>query len=526
MDSRSSRVLLSFGAIAAVILAGVAAVGWLLFRPHQQQSLVEATGSGETAREVLRVGEDNFAGYAILRSDAVALELKGKGIRLEHRDDAADYNARIRALAAGELDLAVFTVDSYLTAGASFGGFPGSIVQVIDESRGADGVVAHKSVVPTIDALNRADGRIVGTGASPSEYLARLMRADMDLDQLPAEGWFVPTTTVDEAFERFKKEKGPVAFVLWEPFLSRAAADPDAVVLLDTSRVRGLLDVLVARREVLAERPEAVRAVVAASLAEASRCRREAGRAEALVQADAQRTGAPSLDAALAKQVVKGIAWQGTQENYARFGLLTAEQAAGLPGMEELVVRTVETLVRTRGLAADPLAGAYGQIFHSGTVLAVLQAEGFRPQGVGVAEADEVIDAGAALRALRPEEWESLTTVGSARVDPIVFARGSDELLPQGRTRLDGLVRSLRFWPTVYVTVQGNARADGDMDANKRLAQSRADAVMRHLGSAGVNPNRLRATAAPPSTTTGAAQTVSFRLGQFPMPPAGRLHEP
>lgn len=514
MDSHRSGVLLTFGVIASVILAGVAGVGWFLFRPHRQQSLVDATGSGETAREVLKIGEDNFAGYAILRSDAVALDLKGQGIRLEHRDDAADTPGRIRALAAGELDLAVFTVDSYLTAGATFGSFPGSIVQVIDESRGADGVVARRSVVPTIDALNRADGRIVGTGASPSEYLARLMRADMDLDQLPAEGWFVPTTTVDEAFARFTKETGPVAFVLWEPFLSRAAAAPDAVVLLDTSRVRGLVDVLVARREVLAERPEAVRAVVSATLAEAARCRREPGRAEAMVQADAQRTGAPTLDAELSQRVVKGIAWQGAQENYARFGLLTAEQAAGLPGMEELVVRTVETLVRTRGLATDPLAGAYGQVFHSSSVLAVLQAEGVHRPGVGGGDGDDPIDAGATLRALSMAEWASLTTVGSARVDPIVFARGSDQLLPQGRARLDGLVRSLRFWPTVYVTVQGNARADGDMDANRRLAQGRADAVLRYLGSAGVNPNRLRATAAVPSALTSAAQTVSFRLGQ------------
>jgi outer membrane protein OmpA-like peptidoglycan-associated protein len=182
--------------------------------------------------------------------------------------------------------------------------------------------------------------------------------------------------------------------------------------------------------------------------------------------------------------------------------------------MDDLLARTTDTLVRTGGMAGDPLGGVYGQVFHAATVLSTLQAEGFHPQGAG--DGAETIDGGGPLRALTDAEWDALVPVGNARVEPIVFARGSDALLPQGRTRLEILVRSLRFWPTVYVTIQGNARADGDMDANRALARSRADAVLRQLVAAGVDANRLRANAATPTAVTGEAQTVVFRLGQEP----------
>ena len=53
------------------------------------------------------------------------------------------------ALKSGKVQMAVFTIDAYLKAGSEIGEFPGSIVLVIDESKGADAIVAYKRGVST-----------------------------------------------------------------------------------------------------------------------------------------------------------------------------------------------------------------------------------------------------------------------------------------------------------------------------------------------------------------------------------------
>ena len=66
-----------------------------------------------------------------------------------------------------ETDFAVFTIDSYLSAGAEKGTFPGSIVMVLDETQGGDAVVAHESVFDSIQSLDKSDTRFVLTLPTP-----------------------------------------------------------------------------------------------------------------------------------------------------------------------------------------------------------------------------------------------------------------------------------------------------------------------------------------------------------------------
>jgi outer membrane protein OmpA-like peptidoglycan-associated protein len=52
------------------------------------------------------------------------------------------------------------------------------------------------------------------------------------------------------------------------------------------------------------------------------------------------------------------------------------------------------------------------------------------------------------------------------------------------------------------------------MDANRRLAQSRAEAVVQYLVASGTPASRIRATSAVPTEATGEAQSVTFVIGQ------------
>jgi len=64
------------------------------------------------------------------------------------------------------------------------------------------------------------------------------------------------------------------------------------------------------------------------------------------------------------------------------------------------------------------------------------------------------------------------------------------------------------------VRVIGHARAEGDPDANRALAASRAEAAEGYLITQGVSAQRLRTETAPTAVSGGEAQAVSFEVGQ------------
>jgi outer membrane protein OmpA-like peptidoglycan-associated protein len=106
--------------------------------------------------------------------------------------------------------------------------------------------------------------------------------------------------------------------------------------------------------------------------------------------------------------------------------------------------------------------------------------------------------------------------VGQLKVAPIAFARGTAGINVQSERDLDDLCRKLPSWPRYYLLVVGHARAEGDPQANLKLAEERALAVANYLFSKGVPRERVKAQAAPPSGTEGSSQSVSFELRQAP----------
>jgi OmpA-OmpF porin, OOP family len=77
--------------------------------------------------------------------------------------------------------------------------------------------------------------------------------------------------------------------------------------------------------------------------------------------------------------------------------------------------------------------------------------------------------------------------------DRLKFASGSATILPESKEQLDNIVAVLKAYPSVNVKVGGYTDDVGGEDANLRLSQRRADAVMQALASSGIAANRLRA---------------------------------
>ena len=225
-----------------VILAIIAVAVRYFYTDPKEEKLQSDTGSNSSYSHEVKIQADLFSGYSVLRSEEMKKNLRYDGIRLTMVADEADYSARLEALEDGDVQMAVFTIDSLLVAGAKLGRYPVSIVMVIDETVGADAVVAFDEGVKTVQDLNTSDAAFVLTPSSPSEFLARVVKSHFKLPKL-GNNWIVESDGSGAVFEimknadRTKKQ----AYVLWEPHVSQAKKIPGVKVLLDSSKIKGLI---------------------------------------------------------------------------------------------------------------------------------------------------------------------------------------------------------------------------------------------------------------------------------------------
>lgn len=522
MAERTAKGCLVAAAIWIVILGVLSVAARYFILPYFDDQLARETGSGSAYKATVTVAADSFSGYAILRSPYLRDLLAKEGVRLQVQDDKGDVAARLQALAQGKAQLAVFTVDSFITSGMRAGAFPATMVAVVDETVGADALVSYKDRVPDIAALNSPAARIVLTPDSPSEFLARSVIARFNLPALPGgEKWMERRNGAEAVYRAFREaraqgDKQPLAgYVLWEPYVSLALQEPGAQVLIDSSRLRGhIVDVLAAERKFVSAQPELARQVLEAYFTAVNHYLSDPARLQALLMEDAREHGGQTLTPAQAARLAGGIEWKNTLQNYAAFGL--RQEPAGRRFLLEDVIRNVtEVLLRTQALRQEPEADAPGTWFYA-RVLRSMQEGGFRPGTDGQAAAGATGE----LQALDEGEWGRLVVMGSMRVPPVNFARGTARLNVQSRRDLAALARTLESFPWCYLRVTGCTRPEGDREANRKLAQERAQAAVEELAGNGVSRNRLRAATifseGGEDAAAAGGQTVVFELLQKP----------
>ena len=511
--------------IVNLVLAGVFLFLFLIvggaFRvlvwPVIQGEVMESTGSQSQYQHEITLRLDGFSGYAVLRSEHFRSALRAQGVKLDLVDDAADYSARMSALGSGKAQLAVFTVDGMLAAGVDYGSQPGTIVSVLDETYGADAIVAYKAAVPDLQALDGTNASLVLTPDSPSEFLARVAIAEFGLRGIgfqEADGAGAVYDTLRKADQ--KKVQG---YVLWEPELSRALEDPAVHRVFDSSRVSGyIVDVLVVERNFLLKHPSVVRGVVESYLRSLYHYEQQPGGLAALVAADAKAQG-QSLTDAQAAAIVEGIRFRNTLENYVHFGVEPRQE--GVLHLEDAIGNIAGVLQRTNKVNVDPTGGQPTALFFDG-LLQEMHGAGFHPsQGLGIVSGapKNALDgprSAVVLPALDDKGWSQLTPAGAMQVEAISFGRGAARLHVGSQRELESLSRRLLSLPHYYLEVRGNARSDGDAAANLQLSEDRATAARDYLVSQGVPRHRVRARAMPPEGVDGAQQSVEFVLLQQP----------
>ena len=494
-------------AVAAIwlLLIGVAVVGYKLFYVPQQEEDTRKQTSSERREglQTVPISLDAFSGYCVFRSSQFREVLESEGLFPELVDDGADYRRRANRLGSGEAPFATFTIDAWIKVCAEQGKVPGTIVMVVDESQGADALVAVKSAIPSIDALNDSSARILVTADSPSDTLVRVVRNDFQLPLLE-DDQIENVSGPAEILRRLRTDPpGSLkAYSLWEPFVSRAESVPNVIRLADSSKVSGtIVDVLVVQRKYLLDRPEVVESVVRAYLQALYDIRRGEGLVQC-VQQDAERLGEP-VTAEEARKIVGGIGWKGAADNFNHMGLLD-EQGSRRDDLALVIARIGKLLLRSGAIQHDPTEGRPHEFFYDRT-LRSLRESNFHP-------ADRISDR-VVLRPLSPREQSQLVEVGKFQADPISFAAGSARISEFGNSSLEALVEKLDKWHRSYLVIVGHVSNRGDAEANRRLAQQRGERVREFLTAAGVDGNRLLVRTAPSS---GGSYTVSFVAAELP----------
>ena len=509
-----SKTKIIIAAIAWLVLLaiGVTVWKWLIVPANDKSradaakqeadAKLEASSSSSRFSQEISIGLDSFSGYAILRTPEFESQLSNRGIKMNLRDDGADYSARAAALEKGSLQFAAFPADALIKTFSKLEFPPATIIAIIDETRGADAMLAYKKRFQNVDQLNSPEVKFVLVADSPSETLARVVIQDFGLTQVNNKS-IDAVSGPDKVVERYRKADPTTneVYVVWEPYVSQMLVNDGLHVLTDSSKFTGyIVDTLVVNRDFLLKNEPIVESVLESYFTTLFAFR-EPEKLKQLMLDDAKRTK-QTLEPAQAEKMIQGIQWKNTQENFAHFGL----RQGAIVHIENILDRIAKVLKSTGAIDREPVMGKWNQLYFDRPIKQLMNRN-FYP-GVQL----ETIREESALQELSEQQWESLSTVGTLSVPELVFSRGSANLSERSRSILDELSIKLQTWPQYYLQIRGNASNVGDVQANEQLASKRAKGALEYLLSVGVHKERMRTVA---SEITGETR-VTFGVGEIP----------
>lgn len=454
-----------------LVLGGLVIFAIKAIAPYWEESNQRKTSDALATKGVIRIGVDNWIGYFPLCSPEMRRNLRSRDYALECIEDAADYTERFKKLSDGDLDLAVGTVDAYLLNGGRFD-FPGVIISVIDESKGGDAIIANAARASSLDALSGGKLRIAYTPASPSEHLLKSLNAHFDLGLYDNNrSWRMPSDGSSEALKSLLAGKADAA-VLWEPDVTRALSKGGMVKLVGTEDTDKLIvDILLAGREFASRRPGAVRELLDAYFETLQ-----------VYQADNERLiGDIHKETDLGRDriasMLGGVQWSGLLENGTLWFDVQQQKRIGSDGLVEAIEAAAEILVDNGDFGSTPVPGSDPYRLTSRDFVKQLYLETY-PGGADMSQENSL---SRDFKSLTEEQWRQMRRVGTLKVEPVSFRRGTGLLDLDGKNTIDRIAEKIRRYPNFRILVEGHTGLKGDQEQNLKLSASRAQAVARYL---------------------------------------------
>lgn len=480
------------GALALLSLGLIAIVTLYFVRGYMAEEEQRASSDAAQSKGIIRIGVDNFSGYFPLCSPYMKSLMLADGYRLECLDDHADYLARFANLATGKLDYAVGTVDSFLLNGAQTQ-YPGVIIAVLDESKGADAIVARASVVEKLgDLKDRSDIRVAFTPDSPSAHFLKVAGVHFDIEFLRNQrgSWRVESDGSSDALKLLLDGRVDVA-TLWEPDVSKALAADGIVKILGSEETKGLIvDVLVASHRSEADRPEKSRVLLANYFRTLKYYR------DNQVEFDRGLASYAGVPTSQAENLRGGIHWLTLQENARDWMGVHGPGLAPRHGLYEAIDLTLDIQRMVGDFSTNPLPSGDPRRIMSSKSIADLFGQGIssRFARVGRFTGDTSVEAVKDFAPLTATQWDRLREVGNLQVRPIKFEAGTGILTRTGKEQVDLVANVLKSYPNFRIVIEGHTSARGDEAVNQTLSQDRADAVRRYLNvTHDIDRDRMRA---------------------------------
>jgi NitT/TauT family transport system substrate-binding protein len=207
---------------------------------------------GSAAAEPLKIGHSTWVGYGPLyiAQDEGFFEEEGLEVELIVMEDP---KIRFAALAAGQIDVAVTTVDTMLNFKNENQDY--RYLFALDDSKGGDGIVANKDIASIADLKGK--NVAYAEGSVSQFYLGVLLKeAGLSIGDVVTQNM-----TAGDAGAAFVAERVDAA-VTWEPWLTRGKQAEHGHLLVDSSTSPGLItDVGIVTPEKLAAREDDFKAL-------------------------------------------------------------------------------------------------------------------------------------------------------------------------------------------------------------------------------------------------------------------------
>lgn len=484
-----SKRLLGF--VLLIGVGSVAMIGYYFAKPYLDTERNRFTSDASGTKGHIIIGVDNWIGYFPLCSKQMKSLMRSAGYLLECQDDSADYAARMKALRQGKLNFAVATIDSYLLNGPS-ADFPGTIVAVIDESKGGDALIANKSHLSNLEDLKKKNQyKIAYTPASPSEHLLKSISVHFDVPRLRSKSgdWSVHTDGSTEALEKLTDGKVDAA-VLWEPDVSKALSNPNFEKLLGTEDTEKLIvDILLVERDFSKVNPQVVGLLLSnyfRSLKHYQNNQKD------LVEEVKEKTG---ISEKRVNAMLDGVRWVNLFDNAMNwFGISSSTSAGGTrEGVIETIESTSQILVDVGDFSSSPIPQNNPYFLQNKKFVEDLFNSGLKSQ-FGVSNQPDIQTLTKEFSSLTGVQWQNLRQIGTLKIRPITFQSGTANLDTSGASQLSMAAKNLEHYPNFRVAIKGHTGLRGDPTANRKLSQQRADAVLNYLvKSFSIDKNRLRA---------------------------------
>lgn len=484
---------LMFGVPLVILAAGGFFAYSYLIKPALEEKAAEQrdevlAGSTSTKKygTMIRVAGDPWSGYSTFRGEprmAAALAKHDIGVEYIDKEEYYDQDKRMKALADGKIDLALTTLDAFLQHGAKHkkdGLYPGVILWNIDESNGGDAIFLAKGR-NSFDDVKPSDKVCYSTG-TPSEHLwdfASLSFANLG-DNLPTDNGVV----AKDCWDKLKAGSVQVA-VLWQPFTAIAKDQGYPKVFATGGQADDVIvDIVVANREFVIKQKDKIQKLASAYFQTIDGYQNDKAAHAKFITADC----GPDCEGkeAMGTAVLEGIDFLTYEQNMCLWWGHCGNPAK----MPARIGKTGRLLVAKGKLGASDQPEP-GTILNDSFLVALKQEMTAKARlaaevaGDGTKVAAPTITASEKTYEYKAEvaKESPKADVGTLQLPSIYFASGSSKLDPNAQSVVDGIADRLRSFPALCVRVYGHTSSEGNVKANKKLSEERANAIVSYLKS-------------------------------------------